>query len=120
MKYLSFTLAIILTVLFVYGCDSVSDSKPVGTTPPTLTTPADNDTTVPVMPVFRWSGSADKLEISTSSAFGTSVIHSVTVSDSVYIYNGAPLDPERYYYWHAGITAGNKVYWSDIFTFKTQ
>lgn len=121
MKYISITVIVFLALLLSYGCDSVSDSKPVSTNPPVLTLPADNDTTQPLLPVFTWTGNADKLEISTNISF-ENIIHTASVTGTQYVYPGTPpLTPRTFYYWHAGVTVGGVVYWSaDKFTFRTQ
>jgi hypothetical protein len=121
MKYFSLAIIVMLAVIWGYGCDSVTDSKPVSTTPPTLTAPPDNDTNVALLPVFTWTGNADKLEISTISNFET-IFHSATVTGNQYVYPGTPaLESGKYYYWRAGVSAGSTVYWStSYFTFRTQ
>ena len=120
MKYISITIVVLFVMMWSYGCDSVSDSKPVNTTPPVLTEPADNDSTVSQIPVFKWTGSADKLEISMSPDF-TDIIHTANVTGNEYVYTGAPLTPGPFYYWHAGVTAGTTVYWAEqYFKFRTQ
>lgn len=121
MKYISITMIVLFAMFWSYGCDSVTDSKPVNTTPPVLTAPPDNDTNQSLNPVFRWTGSADKLEVSRSPDF-SDIIHSTSVTGNEYTYPGTPpLSPRTYYYWRAGITAGTTTTWSqDYFTFRTQ
>ena len=77
-----------LAVIWGYGCDSVTDSKPGSTTPPTLTAPPDNDTNVALLPVFTWTGNADKLEISLYSDFRT-IKYSRGVSGTQYVLDSA-------------------------------
>ncbi len=120
MKYISLTIIVMLAVIWGYGCDSVTDSKPVSTTPPTLTAPPDNDTNVALLPVFTWTGNADKLELSVNSNF-ENIIHTASVTGNQYVYPGPALESDKYFYWRAGVTAGSTVYWStSYFTFKTQ
>jgi len=121
MKLYSFI--ILLLVFFTYcfiGCDSVSDSKPVSTTPPSLISPADLDSGVSITPTFTWSGTADKLQVSSNSAF-SSVLYSSDVTGTSHTMQGYSLAHGVYYFWRAGRTSGATVYWSTNYhKFKTQ
>lgn len=120
MKFFSFIVVILIAVSYSFiGCDSVSDSKPVSTTPPTLTYPADNDSNVSVTPTFTWSGTADKVQVSSNPTFST-LVHSADVSGNSYTMPGPGLQHGIYYYWRAGRTSGATVYWSvNYHTFRT-
>ena len=116
MKILFLTL-ILSAVLILNGCgsDTVTQPPPAAT-PPTLTSPADNATGVPLTPTFKWSGEADKLQVSTNSGF-TSLTIDATVSGTEYTPPNSLAS--GVYFWRAGKTSGGTVYWSTVFRFTT-
>ena len=106
---------LIITGVIIQGCDSATDSKAVSITPPVLVSPADGDTLTITIPTFTWTNEADKFEIDDNGGF---------TSPNSYVISGTqfslpdPLQTNKWYYWRAGITAGNTTYWSqDIFHF---
>jgi hypothetical protein len=118
LKYYILILASFFLIIMA-GCDSPSDSKASSVSPPSLISPADRDTNVTLTPTFTWTGSADILVIAKSSTFSNPV-YSVPVTGTSFKMPGGFLDYSTIYYWHAGITSGNTVYWSEkIFMFTT-
>lgn len=108
-----------ISILYLSGCDSVTDSKSVSVTTPTLIEPADNDSNVALTPTFKWSGSADKLQVATNSTFNT-IIWPCDISGTQYTMPPGHLENDQIYYWRAGKTSGSTVYWSTTsFRFKT-
>jgi hypothetical protein len=102
------------------GCDSVTDTKSVAITAPSLVQPMDNDTGVSLTPTFKWTGTADKFQIATSSTFNT-ILYACDVSGTQYGMPSGVLQSQNKYYWRAGRTSNNTVYWcATIFSFKTQ
>ena len=109
---LSFT-AILLS------CDSATDSVAINVSAPSLLSPTNGDTTVTLTPTLKWTGLADKVEISTDGSI-THVIHSAAVNDSSYTIPSGILQNGTWYYWHAGIYSGTGEVWSGtIYSFKT-
>lgn len=116
MKILFLTL-VLFAVLIYTGCGSDSPSIAITVIAPTLTAPADNATGVPLTPTFKWSGEADKLQVSTNSGFTGSLNIDATVSGTEYT---PPNSLARgVYFWRAGKTSGGTVYWSTVFKFTT-
>ena len=123
MNKIYFILFILISgILILNGCDAGGDSVANSTSAPSLVLPADQDSSVSIIPTFKWSGSADKLEIGTNPSF-TTIIHSYTLqtTDSVYTIPAADsLHRGTFYYWHAGRNSGGTENWSALsFTFKT-
>ena len=123
MRKLYFILLILIAgPMFINGCDTGGDSVANSTTVPNLIAPPDQDTTVSLTPSFKWSGSADKLEIGTSPSFQT-IVKSITLqtTDSIYTLPASDsLHHGTFYYWHAGKNSGGTEYWStNTYTFKT-
>ena len=117
-----FIAAIFASVQFILsGCDAGGNSVAVSTSSPSLVSPPDNDTIVSLTPTFKWSGSADKLEIGTTPSFQT-IVQSVTLqtTDSTYTLPTGVLHNGTYYYWHAGRNSNGTEYWSSVsYSFKT-
>ena len=108
-----------VSIFYFSGCDSVTDSKSVSVTTPSLLEPADNDSNIVLAPTFKWTGSADKLQVATNSTFST-VVYSSDVSGNEHTMSGYHLDYYTIYFWRAGKTSGSTVYWSSSsFKFKT-
>lgn len=113
MKFFSFILVLLIAVSYSFiGCDSVSDSKPINTTPPTLISPADNDSNISLTPTFTWSGTADKLSYSTNSSFTNAVTLDVSGTQHTL---GTALNRSTTYFWKAGITSGGNIIWSTVY-----
>ena len=123
MKFYISTIVLFVSLgLFIFsGCDSATDSKAVSTTVPTLVSPANNDSLISVTPTFKWSGSADKLEIGTDQSI-THLTYSCNITDSTYTLPASnALLPNSWYYWNVGATSGSSVNWSHtIYGFKTR
>lgn len=119
MKYIFlFFLISIYSLLLFYGCDSASDSVATTVTRPTLLEPVDNATGVSRYPVLKWSGEADKLEVSTSSNFST-VDYPANVTGTEHTVT-TQLSASTTYFWHVGKTSGSTVNWSsEAFRFTT-
>jgi hypothetical protein len=108
-----------ISALYLSGCDSATDSKSVSVTTPSLIEPADNDSNVVLAPTFKWSGSADKLQVAPNSTFSTPV-YSSDITGTQFTMPSGYLDNYTIYYWRAGKTSGSTVYWSSTsFRFKT-
>ena len=112
-----FLLVTLLVTIIHFGCSDSDSTASATITAPTLTSPADNATGVPLQPTFKWSGGADKLQISTNSNFST-LIHEATVSGTEYSMPNS-LGAGTLYFWRAGKTSGGTVYWSTAFRFTT-
>jgi len=122
MKNFFIFLSILFTVQFIFtGCDSPTGSKPDVVAKPVLVSPNDKATNVTLTPLFKWTGTADKLEIATNPSFGSGDIkHSANVSGEQYSMPSNVLQRSTMYYWRAGKTAGTSVDWSvSIFSFST-
>jgi len=119
MKYFaSFILFIMMGYSFI-GCDNPTQTKATNVSPPTLVSPSDYDSNVSVTPTFMWDGNANKLEVATNPNF-TNIVHSASVTGNQYTLTPPPLDHGLFYYWRAGITSGQNVYWSEnYYTFRT-
>ncbi len=106
-------------MLFVCGCDSVTDSKSNAITPPTLISPGDGDTAISLTPTFKWNGTADKLQVDNNSTFNNPI--SADVSGTEYTMPSGKLMSHTKYFWRAGKTSSNTVYWSTVaYSFTTQ
>jgi len=106
--------------LFIHSCGDPNQPKATNIIPPVLVAPpAGQNVTQPF--TFRWSGTADKLEIGYTPSFSNPV-WSVTVAGNQY--NMPPdtlANNGQLYYWRVGITSGSTVYWSyETWHFKTQ
>jgi hypothetical protein len=122
MKNLFILLFILFTVQFLFnGCDSPSGSKPDVVAKPVLVSPVDKATNVSLTPLFKWTGTADKLEIATNPSFGAGdIMHSAAVSGQQYSMPSNKLQRGITYYWRAGKTTGTSIDWSaSIFSFTT-
>ena len=122
MKFSSYLLLTAVFAFFVLsGCDSATDSKPVSVTPPVLVSPPDRDTTQSLTPTFKWTGTADKIQIDRSNNTFTDIIQASDVTGNSYAMPSGVLVAGRTYYWRAGITAGSTVYWSSsVYSFRTR
>jgi len=120
-KLFVFLLLLFAAQIFFSGCDSPSGSKPDAVTKPELVAPEDRAANVSLTPQFKWTGTADKLEIATNPNFGLGDIkHSAAVSGQQYNLPSNVLQRGTLYYWRAGKTAGEIVDWStSIFSFTT-
>jgi hypothetical protein len=119
MKKLGLILIIAPLVFNFIGCDSATDSKATSVgQAPTLLQPSNNATGVSRYPVFKWSGEADKLEISTNPNFNPPD-RSANVSGTQYQLPDPPLAPTQVYFWRAGKTSGSTVIWSNSWKFTT-
>lgn len=122
MRHIIYTIIIVFSfsILLISGCDSVTDSKSVSITAPSLLEPMDNDSNVSLTPTFKWNGAADKLQVATNSTFGN-IRWDCTVTGTQYSMPSGYLESNQVYYWRAGKTSGSTVYWSTTsFRFKTQ
>ena len=120
MRNFPLILIIVFCLQFISGgCDSPSGSKPESITKPTLVAPNDNETNVPLTPLFQWNGAADKFQIALNPNF-TTLTHSADISGQQYQMPPGKLDTDTWYYWHVGKTSGQDIFWSStIFHFKT-
>ncbi|MBZ0202515.1 MAG: hypothetical protein IT281_08560 [Ignavibacteria bacterium] len=119
MKFISFSVFIVvIAVLFFQACDSATDSKSTGVATPVLVQPSDTATNVSLSPVFKWTGNADKLLISTNANFDNP--RQENVSGNEFTLPAPPLSAQQTYFWKAGATSGSTVYWSTmIWRFRT-
>ncbi|MGH2575414.1 MAG: Ig-like domain-containing protein [Ignavibacteria bacterium] len=122
-KHYGFILILLLSIGFLnLGCDSSSTGiKPVAIAPPTLVSPPDNATGVPLNATFTWTGTANKLEIASNPSFNpNSIIHSVNVTGGQYTIPVGILQSSTIYFWHAAQVTGGTFYWSEsVFRFTT-
>jgi hypothetical protein len=103
-----------IIILSLSSCDSPTDSKATNVNAPSLISPPNNDTLPTFTPTFKWSGLADKFQISLYPSFNT-LFYSVNVSDSQYTLPGNVLTlHHQMYYWHAGKTSGGTTYWAEL------
>jgi hypothetical protein len=108
-KLTSFAVLLILfSAILITGCDSPTETKATSVTAPSLSEPADNATGVSRTPVFKWTGSADKLVYATNSNFDNAV--TIDVSGSEYTMP-SPMNANTTYFWKAGKTNGTTVVW---------
>ncbi len=113
MKILSFAVFIALfSVLFFQACDSATDSKSTGVATPVLVQPADTSTGISLNPLFKWTGNADKLLISTNANFNNPRQENVTGNE--FTLPAPPLSAHQTYFWKAGVTSGSTTYWSTM------
>ena len=115
---LTFYISVLLlsSVFILSGCDSPTDSKATAISAPSLVSPHDQDTSVPVTPTFQWDGTADKLQVAKSSAFNG---YSFAVSGTSFTFPGS-LEHSTFSFWRVGSTQNGTLYWSEkVFTFKT-
>lgn len=111
MKYKLFLLSFLVGIfLLISGCDSPTESVSISITRPSLTEPADNATGVPLTPVFKWTGEADKLMISVNSSYSNPV--EINVSGNQHTLAAGILKANTIYFWKAGKTSDGTVYWS--------
>ncbi len=90
-------------------------------TVPTLTTPADTATGVPVTPTFSWSdtgASSYLLEVATDSGF-SNIVYSVTETNTSHT-AGSSLSTNTEYYWRITAQNGCGSSPSSVFSFTTQ
>lgn len=116
-----YLLILFASIFFFNGCDSPSGSKPDVVSKPVLVAPSDHATNVSLAPLFKWTGTADKLEIAINPNFGSGdIIHSSAVSGQQYQMPSNKLQKGITYYWRAGKTSGSSIDWSEsIFSFTT-
>jgi len=121
MKKIGFLIIILSIAVSIFGgCDSATDSKATTVTgPPTLLEPVNNATNVSLNPTFKWSGEADRLEISTNPNFENPE-RSSNVSGTQYVLPAPPLLPSKVYFWRAGKTSGTTINWANSFRFTTR
>lgn len=104
---------ILLATVFIFSsCDSPTDSKAVQVSPPSPSSPPNNDTLTTLTPTCTWTGSADKIQVSEYPSF-SSLVHEANVSGNSYPIPSRVLENNTTYYWHVGITSGNNMYWSE-------
>jgi hypothetical protein len=119
MKYVISFIVIIISGYLYIGCDNPTQTKATNVSPPSLVSPSDYDSMVPVTPTFTWNGNATKLEVATNPDF-SNIVHSAEVSGNQYTLTPPPLQHGLFYYWRAGISTGQNVYWSEnYYTFRT-
>lgn len=110
---------IMWALFFMTGCDSVTDSKSVPVSRPSLVAPPDNGTGVSLTPTFTWQSTADKLEMASNNTFST-ILYSAPVTGNSFTMPAGVLQANTTYYWHAGSTTGNTMTWSNyVFSFTT-
>jgi len=118
MKHILALLILAFMAVFVYGCDSATDSKSVSTNPPGLLKPYEGDSNVSRAVTFEWSGTATVLIIDVNPTFATP-LYTYSVTGNTFTMPTA-LTANSVYYWKAGNTVGGTTYWStDYFRFKT-
>lgn len=110
-KLTSFAVLLILfSAMLFTGCDSPTETKATSVTAPTLSEPTDNATSISLTPTFKWSGTADKLEIATNSTFSNPV-YSNAVSGTEFTIPSGVLQAGTTYFWRAGKSSGGTMYW---------
>lgn len=122
MKNISIFLFTLFASFFLFnGCDSPTGSKPDVVSKPVLVSPENNSANVSLAPLFKWTGTADKLEIATNPNFGSGDIkHTTNISGQQYQMPSNKLQRGTRYYWRVGKTAGTSIDWStSIFSFTT-
>ncbi len=118
MKHLFAVLLLASIFVFMYGCDSATDSKSVSTNPPGLLKPYEGDSNVSRATTFEWSGTATVISIDVNPTFATP-LYTYTVTGNAYTIPTV-LEANSVYFWKAGNTVGGTTYWSsDYFRFKT-
>jgi hypothetical protein len=120
MKTITALMILIMWALFfMTGCDSVTDSKSVPVSRPTLVAPVDNGTGISLTPTFTWESAADKLEIASNNAF-TTILYSSAVSGNSFTLAAGVLQANTTYYWRVGSSSGSSMVWSNyVFSFTT-
>lgn len=108
-KQLFFGVLLIISALYLGACDSPTDSKATSVNAPVLVSPEDNATGIALTPLFKWSGSADKIIYATNSNFNNAV--TISVNGTEFRLNTS-LSPNTTYFWKAGITSGSSTLWS--------
>ncbi|MCI0449941.1 MAG: hypothetical protein L0Y79_09190 [Chlorobi bacterium] len=111
MKKLGLILIIVSILYSFIGCDSATDSKATSVTRPSLLEPVDNATGVSRYPTFKWSGEADRLEVSRNSNFSNPIGRNI--SGTQYQLTDTLLDANTVYFWRVGKTSGSTIYWSE-------
>jgi hypothetical protein len=121
MKAKLILLAIILTAAFcIHSCGDPAQPKASNIIPPEPFSPPDGSTNVPINLTFRWTGTADRLEIDYTASFSPP-IYSANVSGSQYNMPPDTLAHQQLYCWRVGLTSGSTIYWSkSIFYFRTE
>ncbi len=110
-------LFILLSAMFIGGCDSPTESKATSVSAPSLSEPADNASGVSRTPMFKWTGNANKLVYATNSNFDNAV--TIDVSGTEYTM-ASPMNANTTYFWKAGKTNGTTVVWcSNFWRFTT-
>ncbi|HEY3249884.1 MAG TPA: hypothetical protein VGK25_02090, partial [Ignavibacteria bacterium] len=104
----------------VHGCGDPVQNKATNIILPVPVAPPDGSSNIPINPTFRWTGTADKLEIDYTPSFSPPEF-SATVSGNQYNMPPDTLAHNQWYYWRVGVTSGSTTYWSkSVFAFKTE
>ncbi|MGV8018907.1 MAG: hypothetical protein AB2L26_12115 [Ignavibacteria bacterium] len=91
---------------------------------PTLLTPANNATGVPLTPTFTWTtvptATSYRLQISTSTSFSNIIVNVVQTGASYVLPSGYLVGNTNYYWRVAAINEGGQGSWATYFHFTTQ
>ena len=114
-----FSFIIVTGFLFLSGCQGFMDPSPIANTvtTPYPTAPPNNASNIYPAPAFSWSGSADRLQVSTDPDFTNIVFNIIVSSESGYCMDTGILKSGNLYFWRVGKSYGNDVAWSDAFNF---
>lgn len=121
MKKLPIILLSVFCLQFIISsCDSpTGGSTAEVVSKPSPLEPVDNATNISLTPLFKWTGSADKIEISTSTNF-SSPVYAANISGQQYLMPSGKLQNNKDYFWHIGKTNGQYIDWSTtVFRFRT-
>ena len=100
---------------------TTSEAPPIA---PTLVSPANNSTDIPLTPTLIWNGvsgaTSYRVQVSTVNTFASTVVNTVVSSGNQYSVPSGILQGYTYYYWRVqGINSGGNGSWSVVWNFRT-
>ena len=119
MKVLVLIFLTMVVFISSFGCNQPTETKAITIIYPHLVSPYNGSTNISTEPLFKWTNSAHKIQLSLFPSFNN-VIYSADISGNQYQMPSHVLQNGVTYYWRVGLISRNSTFWSpETYFFST-
>ena len=109
----------LFAIITTYGCNQPTETKATTIRLPHLVSPYNGSTNISIAPLFKWTNTAHKIQLSLFASFNT-VVYSAEIGGNQYQMPSHVLQGGTTYYWRVGVISGNSFFWSaETYFFST-